>query len=214
LSVTPRVAFVWQESGCAIGANFHPTSAALPDYVPSFSALEQETAHIKAQIDQIAASPSVKLSAEQHAAKSSHAISEILGPSLAKLQTAVEGTQQSQSDLIRLTNALHVRSMARPCAWMWPAVGLVVGFWLYPLIAATMPGGSNLAVLATGHRDRWVAGSDLMGAANPESWAAITRASQILAENQDAFTRCVVAADRTKAKQACTIQVGPASGQK
>jgi hypothetical protein len=35
--------------------------AALPDYGPSFSALEQETADIKAQIDKIAASPSVKL---------------------------------------------------------------------------------------------------------------------------------------------------------
>jgi hypothetical protein len=179
--------------------------AALPDYGPSFSALEQETARIKAQIDKIATSPSVKLSTEQHASKSAQAISEVLEPSLAKLQTAVDGTQQRQSDLIRLTNALHVRSMERPFAWMWPAVGLVVGFWLYPMIAATMPGGSNLAVLATGHRDRWAAGSDLMNAANPDSWAAITRASQILAENQDAFTRCTTAADRAKAKQACTI---------
>jgi hypothetical protein len=188
--------------------------AALPDHGPSFSALEQETAHIKAQLDKIAASPSVKLSAEQHAYKSAHSISEILAPSLNKLQTVIDGTQQRQSDLIRLTNALHVRSMERPFAWIWPTVGLMVGFWLYPLIATSAPGGTSLAALATGHRDRWAAGSDLMSAANPESWAAITRASQILAENQDAFMRCVAAADRTKTKQACTIQVGPALGQK
>ena len=97
---------------------------------------------------------------------------------------------------------------------MWPAVALVAGFWLYPLIAATVPGGSNLAALATGHRDRWSAGSELMSAANPGAWAAITRTSQILAENEDAFIRCVAAADRAKARQACTIQVGPTAGQR
>jgi hypothetical protein len=93
-------------------------------------------------------------------------------------------------------------------------VALVAGFWLYPLIAATVPGGSNLAALATGHRDRWSAGSDFMSAANPGAWAAITRTSPVLAVNEDAFIRCVAAADRTKARQACTFQVGPAAGHK
>jgi hypothetical protein len=116
--------------------------------------------------------------------------------------------------LIRLTNALHVRSMERPFAWMWPVVGLVVGFWLYPLVAVSVPGGTSPAALANGHRDRWAAGSDLMSAANPESWIAITRTSQILAGNQDAFTRCVAAADRAKAKQNCTIQVWPTAEHK
>ncbi len=66
--------------------------AALPDYGPSFSALEQQTQQITSAIDKIAASPSVKLSAAEHASKSAHAISEVLAPSLAKLQKAVEGT--------------------------------------------------------------------------------------------------------------------------
>jgi Family of unknown function (DUF6118) len=183
--------------------------AALPDYGPSFSALEQQTQQIKTAIDKIAASPSVALSAAERAAKSARAISEILAPSLAKLQKAVEGTDARQSELIRLTTALHIRSMHRPFPWMWPAVALVVGFWLYPIIAATVPGGSNLAVLATGHRDRWSAGSDLMSAGNPDSFATIVRASQVLAENNEAFSRCAAAAERAKARQTCTIQVGP-----
>jgi Family of unknown function (DUF6118) len=188
--------------------------AALPDYGPSFSALEHQTRQIKSAIDKIGASPSVTLSAAEHASKSSRAISELLAPSLAKLQKAVEDTDSRQGELVRLINTLHVRSMHRPLPWMWPAVALIAGFWLYPLIAAAVPGGSNLAALATGQRDRWSAGSDLMSAANPGAWAAITRTSQILAENEDAFVRCVAAADRTKARQACTIQVGPAAGQR
>jgi hypothetical protein len=183
--------------------------AALPDYGPSFSALEQETADIKAQIDKIAASPSVKLSAEQHASKSAHAVAATIAPMLATLQKAIEGTDFRQGELIRLTNALHVRSMSQPFPWAWPAVALVAGFWLYPLVAMSVPGGANLAALATGHRDRWAAGSQLMSTANPDAWAAIVRASQVLAENQDVFTRCAAAADRAKAKQPCTIQVGP-----
>ena len=181
--------------------------AALPDYGPSFSALEQQTQRINAAVEKLAASPSVALSAAEHASKSARAISELLAPSLAKLQNAVEGTDERQAELVRLTNALRVRSMHRPFPWLWPAVALVAGFWLYPLIAATVPGGSNLAALATGHRDRWSAGSELMSAANPGAWAAITRTSQILAENEEALIRCVAAADRAKARQACTIQV-------
>jgi ParB-like chromosome segregation protein Spo0J len=41
--------------------------AALPDYGPSFSALEHQTQQIKFAIDKIAASPSVALSAAEHA---------------------------------------------------------------------------------------------------------------------------------------------------
>ena len=79
--------------------------------------------------------------------------------------------------------------------------------------AVRVVGMCVLAALATGHRDRWSAGSELMSAANPGAWAAITSTSQILAENEDAFARCAAAADRAKARQACTVQVGPA-GQK
>jgi Family of unknown function (DUF6118) len=188
--------------------------AALPDYGPSFSALEQQTQQITLAIGKIAASPAVKLSPAEHALKSALAISDVLGPSLTKLQKVIEDTEQRQVELKQLTTALHVRSMHRPFPWLWPTLALVVGFWLYPIIAATLPGGSHLAALATGQRDRWAAGSDLMHADNPAAWSAITRASQILAENHEAFTRCIAAADRTAVKQTCSIQVGPSAAQR
>jgi hypothetical protein len=188
--------------------------AALPDYGPSFSALEQQTQQMTAAIGKIAASPAVKLSPAEHASKSARAISDVLGPSLAKLQKVIEDTEQRQVELKQLTNTLHVRSMHRPLPWIWPTGALVFGFWLYPLVAATLPGGTHLAAFATGQRDRWAAGSDLMHADNPVAWIAITRASQILAENQEAFTRCVAAADRTAVKQSCAIQVGPSAAQR
>jgi hypothetical protein len=198
----------------AVREQLSAIEAALPDYGPSFSALEQQTQQIKAQPDRIAASPSVKLSADQHASRSAQALSDILSPSLARLQSAIDGAEHRQSELGRLMDTIHVRSMRRPWPLLWPAVALVAGFCLYPIIAAIAPGGTNLTALATGQRDRWAAGSDLMDAANPTAWNAITRASQILDENQDAFARCVAAADCAAIKQPCTIQVGPTAGQR
>jgi hypothetical protein len=183
--------------------------AALPDYGPSFSALEQQTRQITSAIDKIATLPSVKLSAAEHDSKLAHVISELLAPSLVKRQKAVEGTDARQSELIRLTNALRIRSMHRPFPWMWPAVALVAGFWLYPLIAATMPGGSNLAAIATGHRSAWVAGASLMHAQNPGAWEEISRASQVLAANSKTFGRCEQEADASARPQPCTIVVAP-----
>jgi hypothetical protein len=49
--------------------------AALPDYGPSFSALEQQTRQITVAIGKVAASPAVRLSPTEHASKSARAIS-------------------------------------------------------------------------------------------------------------------------------------------
>jgi Family of unknown function (DUF6118) len=198
----------------AVREQLSAIEAALPDYAPSFSALEQHTQQIIAAIGKIAASPSVKLSPAEHASKSALAISEVLGPSLAKLQKVIESVEHGRAELKQLTSTLHIRSMHRPFPWLWLTVALVFGFWLYPLVAATLPGGSRLAALTTGQRDRWAAGSDLMDAANPAAWNAIARASQVLAENHEAFARCVAAVDRTATKQPCSIQVAPTAGQK
>jgi hypothetical protein len=115
--------------------------AALPEFGPSFSALEQETAHIKTQIDKVAASPSVKLSAEQNASKSAHTVAETIAPTLADLQTSVGKLDNLQGELVHLTNRLHIRSNHWPFPVLAPAIGLVVGFLLYPLLAWTLPAG-------------------------------------------------------------------------
>jgi Family of unknown function (DUF6118) len=70
-------------------------------------------------------------------------------------------------------------------------------------------GGGVPPIGSDSHRDRWIAGNELMSAGNLESWAAIVRASQILAENQDAFWLCLATADRTKTKGLCSIYVRP-----
>jgi hypothetical protein len=49
--------------------------AALPDYGPSFSALELQTQQITVAIGKVAASPAVRLSPAEHASKSALAIS-------------------------------------------------------------------------------------------------------------------------------------------
>jgi hypothetical protein len=185
--------------------------AALPDYGPSFSALEQETTYIKAQIDKIAASPSVKLSAEQHASKSVHAVAETIAPILAKLQTSIGKLDNLQGELVHLTNRLHVRSNQWPFPLLAPAIGLVVGLMLYPLLARTLPNGANLTAITTGHRDPWKAGEQLMRDARPEQMNAIVQASHVLRDNAETFRRCQAQADQTNKAQACTIAVGPFS---
>jgi xanthosine utilization system XapX-like protein len=183
--------------------------AALPDYGPSFSALEQQAAHIKAQIDQIATSPSVKLSVEQHASKSALAVAETIAPTLAKLQTSIGRLDNLHGELVHLTNRLHIRSNHWPFPVLVPVIGIVVGFMLYPLLARTLPNGANLTAITTGHRDPWMAGEQLMRDANPGGMAAIIRASHVLTANRDAFTRCQMQAKQTNNMQNCSISVAP-----
>jgi hypothetical protein len=59
---------------------------------------------------------------------------------------------------------------------------------LYPLLAATMPGGNTLAACAVGNRKGWVAGSQLLESADPVSLAKLVAAWNEI-ERQEAANR-------------------------
>jgi hypothetical protein len=69
----------------AVRQQFSDIEAALPDYGTSCSAPEQQPQQIQAQLDRIAASLTVRLSAEQRASLAARKISVMLPPLLAKL---------------------------------------------------------------------------------------------------------------------------------
>lgn len=67
---------------------------------------------------------------------------------------------------------------------------VAVGFMLYGVIAATLPGGSHLAAWATGHTDRWRAGQDLMKGANPQGWNQFVDAWNTVQKQEAAVQAC------------------------
>jgi hypothetical protein len=179
--------------------------AALPDYAPSFSALEHQTAQIKAQLDKIAASPSVQLSAEQHAVRSTRAIAEKLEPTLKALQDAIAKSDQLQGELVQLTRRIHIRSNHWPLPILAPFMGLVLGFMLFPLLARTLPNGASLTAITTGYRDVSQAGWRLIYDANPVRSNEINWSLKALDANREAFGKCSEAVVKSKKPQPCTI---------
>jgi len=78
----------------------------------------------------------------------------------------------------------------------------------YPLVAATLPGGSYLAAIATGTVDRWQAGIGLMHVADPEGARSIARATRIVHANAEALRGCAEAARKAGREQRCVVTVG------
>ena len=102
--------------------------------------------------------------------------------------------------------ALTKDAQSRARFWTFGA-GVVAGLVLFPVLRAYAPGGSYLAALATGHRDRWQAGAGLMQAGNPAGSAALATASRLVNANAEALQACSDAAKKAGREQRCTINV-------
>ena len=102
--------------------------------------------------------------------------------------------------------ALTQKKRGRRQLW-FAAAGVAAGFALFPLLAAFAPGGSHLAALAAGHRDRWEAGGVLMQAASPADWRDLVSDWTLAEANADGLKVCREMAARTGKAQSCIISV-------
>ena len=111
-------------------------------------------------------------------------------------------------------NAITVIGAARSNAdqrfWLTIAVaiGLVVGFGVFPIVMRTMPFGINSAMAAViMHANRWDAGIALMKDGNPDGWGQLTADANLVSANRENITACRIAAAKTRKEQRCTIVV-------
>ncbi|MGO9787909.1 MAG: DUF6118 family protein [Stellaceae bacterium] len=171
---------------------------AVLDYAPSFGALAKDLAAVEKRLARIEAHPTIKSTPEQHA----HAIVVAGAHSMQAAFLAFHADAVALGEKNARAAALTQKKQGGRQLWFAAA-----GFALFPLLAAFAPGGSYLAALAAGHRDRWEAGGVLMRAASPADWRDLASDWTLAEANTDELKVCREMAARAGKAQPCMITV-------
>lgn len=198
-----------QEEVAALGRKFEAMAArpATPepvDFGPSFGEVLGKLAELETKLVAIADYPSLRLTPDQHARAIERAKEGAFHEVIRQLRDEAGAIRREREALEEI--GTHGRNRKRERLWLAGAV--VIGLFAYPLVAATLPGGSYLAAMATGTVDRWQAGIGLMHVADPEGARSIARATRIVSTNAEALRTCAEAARKAGREQKCPIVVG------
>lgn len=175
---------------------------AVPDYGPSFGALAKDLAAVEKRLAGIEAHPAIKLTPEQHA----RGIATAGAHSMEAAFLAFHADAIAFGEENARAAALIQKKQDRRQLW-FAAASVAAGFVLFPLLAAFAPGGSRLAALAAGHRDRWESGGVLMQAASPAGWHNLAVSAALAEANTDELKVCREMAARAGKAQPCIISV-------
>lgn len=174
------------------------------DYGPSFGEVLGKLAELETTLVGIADYPSLRLTPDQHARAIERAKEGAFQEIIRQLRDEAGAIRREREALEEIGTQGRNRKRQR----LWLAGAVLVGLLAYPLVAATLPGGSYLAAIATGTFNRWQAGIGLMHVADPEGARSIARATRIVSANADALKGCVEAARKAGKEVKCTILVG------
>lgn len=174
------------------------------DYGPSFGEVLGKLTELETKLVGIADYPSLRLTPDQHARAIERAKEGTFQEVIRQLRDEAGAIRREREALGEI--GTHARNRERQRLWLAGAV--LVGLLAYPLVAATLPGGSYLAAMATGTFNRWQAGIGLMHVADPEGARSIARATRIVSANAEALRGCAEAARKAGREQKCAVLVG------
>lgn len=183
----------------AIAAKTYASEAV--DYGPSFGEVLGKLAELETKFVDIAGDVSLRLTPDQHARAIERAKE-------GAFQDVIRQLRDEAGAIRREREALGSHGRNRKRQRLWLAGAVLVGLLAYPLVAATLPGGSYLAAIAARKLDRWQAGAGLMQVADPEGARSIARATRIVNANAEALRGCAEAARKAGRDQKCAIVVG------
>lgn len=197
-----------QEEVAALGRKIEamasrPISREPVDYGPSFGEVLGKLAELESKLVGIAGDASLRLTPDQHARAIERAKEGAFQEVIRQLRDEAGAIRREREALEEV--GAHGRDRKRQRLWFAGAV--LVGLLAYPLVAATLPGGSYLAAIATGTVDRWQAGIGLMHVADSEGARSIARATRIVSANADVLRGCAEAARKTGREQKCLLIV-------
>jgi len=174
------------------------------DYGPSFGEVLGKLAELETKLVGIAGDPSLRLTPDQQTRAIERAKDGAFQEVIRQLREEAGAIRREREALGEIGANAGSRKRQR----LWIVGAVLVGLLVYPLAAATLPGGSYLAAMATGKLDRWQAGAGLMQVADPEGVRSIARATRIVNANADALGTCAEAARKAGRDQKCTVTVG------
>ncbi|MCZ8260601.1 MAG: DUF6118 family protein [Beijerinckiaceae bacterium] len=199
-----------QEEVAALGQKIEgmatrPNIPEAVDYGPSFGEVLGKLAELETKLVGIADFPSLRLTPDQQTRAIERAKDGAFQDVIRQLRDEAGAIRREREALEEI--GTHGKNRNRQRLWLAGAV--LVGLLAYPLVAATLPGGSYLAAMATGTFDRWQAGIGLMHVADPEGARSIARATRVVSANAEALRGCVEAARKAGREQRCLLIVVP-----
>jgi hypothetical protein len=178
-----------------------------PDYAPTLGAIVKAIQGVEKRLAVIEGHPSIRLTPEQHGRAIERAGSATLREAMETFRNEAAAIGHERRQLGQIVGAaLDQEDQRRRQLWFTGA-GAVVGFILFPLIAAFAPGGTHLAALAMGETDRWQAGGLLMHAGSPEGWQEFVWAADLARANAEVVRACREAAAKAGKEQKCVINM-------
>lgn len=174
------------------------------DYGSSFGEVLGKLAELEAKLVGSVGDASLRLTPDQHARAIERAKEGAFQEVIRQLRDEAGAIRREREALEEIGTYGRNRKRQR----FRLASAVLVGLLAYPLVAATLPGGSYLAAIATGTFNRWQAGIDLMHVADPEGARSIARATRIVSANAEALKGCAEAARKAGREQKCAIVVG------
>jgi hypothetical protein len=179
-----------------------------PDYSPDFAVIGQGMDAIGVSLENLQKHPALKMTAEQHGAAIANAGGALIREAVQKFDLAAQGADRECYNITNLIGTVRSKADQRFCLTIAVAIGLVVGFGVFPVVMRTMPFGINSAMAAViMHANRWDAGMALMKAGNPDGWARLAADADLVSANREKITDCRTAAAKAKKEQRCAITV-------
>jgi hypothetical protein len=179
-----------------------------PDYSPDFAVIGQGMDAIGVSLENLQKHPALKMTPEQHGAAIANAGGALIREAVQKFDLAAQGADRERYNITNLIGTVRSKADQRFYLTIAVAIGLVVGFGVFPVVMRTMPFGINSAMAAViMHANRWDAGMALMKAGNPDGWAQLVADTRLVTENRSKITACRDTATKTKKEESCSIAV-------
>jgi hypothetical protein len=178
-----------------------------PDYAPTLGAMATSLAAIETH-------PALQIVPDAFAYQLRQARDAAQQQGQRDLASAVQRVDAAAADLRVLVDGERIGREQNRWLAITTLAGAIVGLaaWvaLSGPIARALPASWQVPekmAAATLRMDRWDAGADLMGSADPVSWRAQAAASTLWRENAAALAQCREATAKTGKAQRCTVTV-------
>lgn len=179
-----------------------------PDYSPDFAVIGQGMDAIGAALENLQKHPALRLTPEQHGSAVAQAGSALIREAVQRFDHATQEAERERYNLAKVIGLARSKSDQRFWLAIAAAIGLVVGFGVFPFVMRAMPFGLNSASAAViMSANRWDAGTALMKAGNPDGWAQLATDANLVSANRDRIAVCRDAAAKTKKDERCSIVV-------
>lgn len=190
-----------------------------PDYSPTLADITTLQKAIVVAIQKIEKHPVIQVGPEAYAARAAGAIEQSVRGTLREAEGTAHAIRGSARDVEAVLKSARTRESQNKRLAQTGAIGLAVGFILFPLvgfpIARALPFGSlpdSLAASALGE-DRWNAGMGLMMRANPQQWNGLVEGYNIARAGGDGLKGCFETASKASKEQNCTVLIKPPPGR-